>query len=132
MIRIVIFTGIIALLIFVADQFLITHLIHQEIWVMLAFFFVLAVVGHRITQIAFQQNKDNVAIYYFVVMLIRLLISVLFIAFFLYKGLLEKIIFIANFFILYLLYVAFEINTLLTNLRRNSRQQERHEPQNLS
>lgn len=132
MLKIIIFTIILATLIFVANQFLIPSLIHTEVWVMLGFFFVLALIGHRIIEIAFRRNKDNVAIFYFIVMLIRLLISIVFIVIFLYKGVPDRLLFAANFFILYLLYVAFEINSLLTNLRRNLRQQERHEPQNLS
>jgi hypothetical protein len=132
MLKLILFTIILAILLYIADHFFIPSLIHAEIWVILGFFFALAIMGHRITQIAFQRNKDNVAIYYFVVMLIRLLISAVFIAIYLYKGIQDKMVFIGNFFILYLLYVAFEINSLLTNLRRNSRQQERHEPHNFS
>ena len=132
MIKITVFTGILALLIFLANRFLVPYFIHSEIWIILGFFFALAIMGHRITQIAFERNSDSVAIYYFVVMLIRLLISVIFIAVFLYKGTSDRILFVSNFFILYLLFLAFEIKSLLTNLRRNSRQQERHEPQNLS
>lgn len=132
MIKIIIFTCILALLIFIADQFLIPNLIHSQIWVLLAFFFVLSLIGHRITQIGIQRNKDNAVLYYFSVMLLRLVISGVFIAVYLYTGTTDRIVLIGNFFILYLLYVAFEIKTLLTNLQRNSKQQERHEPQNLS
>jgi hypothetical protein len=132
MTKIFIFTAILAAVIYLASEFLVPNFIHTEIWVMLGFFFALAVMGHRIIQVALRNNPDNAAIYYFVVMLIRLLISAVFIAIYLYKGLSDKVVFIANFFILYLLFVAFEINSLLTNLRRNSRQQERHEPHNLS
>ncbi len=132
MIRIIIFTSILAIIIFIAKHFLIPSMIHPEIWIMLAYFFILSIVGHRIIEKGIRSNKDNMAIYYFAVMLIRLLISAIFITIYLYMGVPEITIFFANFFILYLLYVAFEIKTLLTNLQRNSKQQERHEPQNLS
>jgi hypothetical protein len=121
-----------AILVYVASQFLIPQLVHAEVWVMLGFFFILSILGHRIVAKAIRQKKDNVVVYYFIVMLIRLPISAIFIASYLYMGITGITIFIANFFILYLLYVAFEIKTLLTNLQRNSKQQERHEPQNLS
>ena len=132
MLKIILFTAVLAIVIYLTNQFFIPDLIHTQIWIMLGFFFALAVMGHRITEMAFQRSKDNVAIFYFVVMLIRLLISIIFIGIFLYKGVQDRVLFVMNFFILYLLYVAFEINSLLTNLRRNSRQQERHEPQNFS
>jgi small-conductance mechanosensitive channel len=137
MIKILIFTAILAIAIFVAEQFLIPGFIHTAIWVMLGYFFVLSVLGHRIVEKGIRSNQDNIVLYYFTVMLIRLLVSAIFIAGYLYIGTREIgtreiTIFIANFFILYLLYVTFEIKTLLTNLQRNSKQQERHEPQNLS
>ncbi len=121
MIKIFLLTACLAGIIFLADHFFPSMFIHPAIWVMLAFFLIVALISHYITEIGVRKRKDNIVNYYFSTMLLRLLLSIAFIGFFVYSKAEDIFLFVANFFILYLLYVGFEIYWLLTNLRRNSK-----------
>ena len=121
MIKLLLLTAFLAIIVFLADQLLDWTFIHPAIWVMLVFFLIVSLISHYITQIGVRKKDANVINYYFSTMLIRLLLSIAFIGFYVYTKEEDIFLFVANFFILYLLYVGFEIYWLLTNLRRNSK-----------
>ncbi len=106
---------------FLADHLFAWTFIHPTIWIMLAFFFIVSLISHYIIEIGVKKKKGNMMNYYFSTMLVRLLLSIAFIGFFVYSKTEDIFLFVANFFILYLLFVGFEIYWLLTNLRRNSK-----------
>jgi O-antigen/teichoic acid export membrane protein len=122
MLKLLIFTVIVAIVLFVTGQYIAPEYIHPQVWLLLAFFFALALVSHRITSRGVQKNKDNMVVYYFSTMLIRLVVSIGVLLYFMYTKTPEIFLLVFNFFILYLFYMGFEINWLLTNLRRNSKQ----------
>jgi hypothetical protein len=121
MIKLLLLTAFLAGIIFLADHFFSWAYIHPAIWIMLIFFLIVSIISHFITNIGVRKKDANVINYYFSTMLIRLLLSIGFIGFFVYSKAEDIFLFVANFFILYLLYVGFEIYWLLTNLRRNSK-----------
>lgn len=120
MIKLTVFTAILASLLWVSDTFLFPELVHFHKWLILGFFFLLSLVIQRIIERAAIKNPSKIMSYYFGTLLLRLLLSVLFIGYFIFIKVDDVFIFVINFFIFYLLYVGFEINSLLANLRRNS------------
>jgi O-antigen/teichoic acid export membrane protein len=122
MFKLLVFTAIMGVILFVVGQYIAPEYIHPQIWLLLAFFFALALISHRITSRGMQKNKDNIVVYYFSTMLIRLVVSLGVLLYFMYTKTPEIFLLVFNFFILYLFYMGFEINWLLTNLRRNSKQ----------
>jgi hypothetical protein len=68
--------------------------------------------GHR-------NNREKFVQFYLSTVVGRLILSVIFIGAFLYAGLTDSVLFIINFFALYLFYTSFEIYGLYRNLRRD-------------
>lgn len=119
MVRLVFFTIAIAAAMVGVDQ-LADPWVHPLAWWVLAFYFVLTAVGERFIQKGIQRNKDNFMGTYMAVIGLRFLLSALFIGIFIYRRTPELRIFVTNFFVLYLLYLGFEIWGVLGNLRRDS------------
>lgn len=119
MLKILGFTAIVAAGLYVAEK-VVPAYVHPEKWTLLVFFFALSLISHRITERGIQKNKDNLVMYYFSTMLLRLVVSIGVLVYFMYTKTPDIFLLVINFFILYLLFVAFEINWLLSNLRRNS------------
>jgi hypothetical protein len=117
MIKIVLFTCGLAILIFLIRTFVAPAWIHAEIWTILGFFAVLSIIGHRLAQRGFQGGQFPP--FYLAVTALRLLLCVVFVGYFIYLKIDGLPVFVINFFILYLLYLGFEINWLLSNLRGN-------------
>jgi hypothetical protein len=119
MVRLVLFTTAIAAVMFGADQ-LADPWVHPLAWWVLAFYFVLTVLGERLIQKGIRQNRDNFMGTYMAVIGIRFLLSAVFIGIFIYRRTPDLRIFVTNFFVLYLLFLGFEIWGVLGNLRRDS------------
>jgi hypothetical protein len=120
MLRLSVFTAGMAGVLYFLDTYINTTIIHPDIWVMLTFFFVLTLAGHFFVEWGLRRNKEKLMGYYMGFMGIRLLTSIGFLGFFWSKHTNDIFVFIGNFFVLYLLYVAFEIYWLMANLRQNS------------
>ena len=76
---------------------------------MIAFFFIITLLGIGIIAMKFIADAESFVKYYFLVMVGRLLLGVIFVTIGLYVLNENKVIFVANFLILYLLYLGFEI-----------------------
>jgi hypothetical protein len=100
------------------DQF---HLnfFHVHKWFLLIFFFLLNLLTTAFIHLGINKNKENLAVFYFGAMIFRFFISLMVAFVFIYKGVDEKVMFVINFFVFYLLFLMFEIYSLLTNLRPN-------------
>ncbi|QHT69027.1 hypothetical protein GXP67_21435 [Rhodocytophaga rosea] len=119
MLKLLGFTAVIAAGLYIAEKTIPAY-VHPEKWTLLIFFVALSLISHRITQRGVQKNKDNLVLYYFSTMLLRLVVSIGVLVYYMYTKTPDIFLLVINFFILYLLFVGFEINWLLTNLRRNS------------
>lgn len=119
MVQLLLFTTVLAGILFginaVADEW-----VHPLAFWLLAFFLVVTAAGRWFLGRLMRQNPDNLMSAYLGVTAFRLLISIALIAVFLVKRGPQTYTFVINFFILYLLYVGFEIRDVLGNLRRNS------------
>ncbi|MCF0060866.1 hypothetical protein MUK70_16625 [Dyadobacter chenwenxiniae] len=119
MLRTVAATIIIGIAFFLAQHFHFDRFLHPYIWYILIFFFGLSVFAHRLMEIGFRNNREKFVTFYIAVIVGRIILSLIFIALFLFKGLSDSFLFITNFFALYLFYTCFEIYGLYRNLRRN-------------
>ncbi|WP_221393361.1 hypothetical protein [Dyadobacter sp. NIV53] len=119
MLRSTLATLLLGIVLFLAQRFHIDSLVHTNIWYILAFFFGLSFFIHRLMDIGLRNNREKFVTYYMATIVGRIILSLIFIAIFLYKGLTDPFIFIVNFFALYLFYTCFEIYGLYCNLRRD-------------
>ncbi|MBC7921782.1 MAG: hypothetical protein H7Z75_11935 [Ferruginibacter sp.] len=95
-------------------------LVHPGAWIILTFLFVLSLVVHQIIRRVDRRPARNQTVYYLGIVVGRLMLSIGFLAGFIFRETAGLYGFLANFFVLYLGYTGFEIYALLANLRRNS------------
>ena len=66
-----------------------------------------------------ENNREKYIPFYMATIVAKLILSIAFVAFFLYRGVADKKVFILDFLTLYMIYTGFEIYGLSRNLRRN-------------
>lgn len=112
-------------LIFLLDN-LTLNIIHALAWKINVFLLFIAIITSRLALKLI--NKGNAAYSLLAIIVFRMLFSLSFVAVLVVKGLDNKILFGINFFILYLVYLAFDICCLITNLHANlKRSGDKHE-----
>jgi hypothetical protein len=119
--RLSVFSGIIILLIGALVYFSDYRLVHPYVWVILVFFIFITAFTFYVTWWGASQDQDNFQLYYFASMGFRLILSIGVIFGYIYLVRERQIQFVLNFFVLYFLYTAFEIYSLLSNLRPHSK-----------
>jgi Na+/proline symporter len=101
--------------------------INPYVWYILGYFIIITIVTHFISSRGIKSDLTELQNYYMGATTIRLLLSAVIIFLYVYYVPQGKGTFIFNFFALYLFYTAFEIKTLLANLRahlKNERKQD--------
>jgi len=111
-----IYTCLLALTIFIV-QYLEPNWIYRYVWIIMIFFLLLTLASIWTTKYAALKLGKQFIQVYFIVMTIRLLISLAFAIIFIIKDRDNILIFSINFLVLYLLFLGFEIYSILTNLR---------------
>lgn len=101
------------------------NIFHSYKWFLLIFFYVQTIFTTIFIQSGMKANKNNMAFFYFGAMIFRFFVSISVAFVLIYKGIDEKVLFVLNFFVLYLLFIMFEIIPVLTNLRPNLRSSEK-------
>ncbi len=119
MVRTIIFTSVIGIVFFAAEYYNFIHSLPTEKWYILAFFFTISVLQHRVMSFGFQENRDRFVQFYLVTVVLRLILCVLFVGAFLYYKVSDPMGFVVTFFVLYLFYTFFEVLGLYRNLRRD-------------
>lgn len=104
------------ILVILGLKWLNTAVISQWAWIMTAFFYLITAGGIILILMKTTENIELFARYYIIVMILRLLLAILFVAAGLYLDIENKVIFVSNFLALYLLFLGFEIYYLITNL----------------
>lgn len=120
MIRTVILTAILIIVFFLAKYFGIDYLLHPKKWLILGFFVAFSFLFHRVIEFGLREKQKNFIPFYLSTVVLRLILSLIFIGIELYLGLQNQELFILNFFVLYLFYTIFEIWNLSRKLRHNS------------
>ncbi|NIJ51993.1 hypothetical protein [Dyadobacter arcticus] len=119
MLRTLAATIILGIAFFLVEQFYPSTLLHPYIWYILGFFFGLSFFAHRLMEFGLRNNREKFVTFYISTIVVRIILSLVFIALFLFNGLTDSLLFVINFFVLYLFYTCFEIYGLYRNLRRD-------------
>jgi len=114
-----IFSLILCALVFAVQQIKMEKsLVHEQIWSIMIFSAVLGIIVVAIAHWALNsfdaQSRPNIFIGLTV---LRMLLSMIFLGAVIFLGLEERVLWVANFFVVYLFYLVFEIYTILSNLR---------------
>jgi hypothetical protein len=94
--------------------------INSYFWMIQGFFGVISILSHLVSQLGIKR-KGEFHTFYMGSMAVRFILSIFFILFSLIYLSDNKITYVANFFILYIVYASFEIYHLLRNLRADSK-----------
>jgi hypothetical protein len=105
----------------VVFQQLLPKTIHEDIWSIFGFVAGLSYLLSVVTQWLYAKSPENFISIKFLAMLIRILSALGFIGILLMLGLENIILFMANFFLIFLFYLIFDIYTFISNLRPNSK-----------
>lgn len=119
MFRTVLATLFLGIVLFAADYFSLGTYIHSEKWSILAFFFAVSLLQHRLMEQGFKENRDKFVQFYLTTVVVRLLLCLVFVGVFLYFKVNSPNSFVITFFAFYLFYTCFEIYGLYRNLRRD-------------
>jgi O-antigen/teichoic acid export membrane protein len=119
MLRTLLASAILGIVFFLAQYFHFDSFLHPYIWYILIFFFGLSFFAHRLMEFGLRNNREKFVTFYISTIVGRIVLSLVFIALFLYQGLTDSFLFVTNFFALYLFYTCFEIYGLYRNLRRD-------------
>ncbi|WP_188467197.1 hypothetical protein [Marivirga lumbricoides] len=95
-------------------------LVHESAYLMVGFLFVSMSFIHFVNGIAFRLEPHKRGGQLFAAIIMRLLMSLVFVLIMVYFGIEHKVTFALNFFVLYLSYMLFEIKGVMTNLREIS------------
>ncbi len=117
MLRTIVFTTIIGIVFFAAEFYKLGLRLPLEKWYLLSFFFFLSFLQHRLVALGLRENRERFVQFFLAAVVIRLILCVLLVAGFIYKGVAEPAAFIITFFVLYLFYTFFEVLGLYRNLR---------------
>ena len=113
-------TMVVAGLILLFSSFL-PQIIHESIWSIFGFVAGLAYFLTVVTRWLYLKSPENLLSLKLLGMIIRILSSLGFIGILAVLGLENIILFIANFFIIFLFYMIFDIYIFISNLRPNSK-----------
>lgn len=102
-------------------QAILPKTIHPAIWNIFGFIAVLSYLLSVVTLWLYQKSPENFISLKFLGMLIRILSALGFIGILLVLGLENIILFMANFFLIFLFYMIFDIYSFISNLRPNSK-----------
>jgi hypothetical protein len=94
-------------------------ILHPKIWHILAFYLALSFLIDQLMTQAFRNNREKFVQFYMSVSVARFIVCLLFIGVFLYYKVPDSLLFVANFFALYLFYTFFEIWGIYRKLRAN-------------
>ena len=96
-------------------------ILHAYKWYLLVFFATQSLFTTFLTSFGLKNDTEYFQNYYFSAMIIRMLLCIAAIFYVVYQGVEKQLLFILTFFGLYFCYISFEIKSLLSNLRQNSK-----------
>ena len=94
-----------------------SQVLHSLVWWVLLFMGVLTLLTGFFVLWGAKHYKKSFTAFFFISMIIRFFASVIFITVVVVSGTQAVLVFVANFFVLYLSFQVFEITSLVTNLR---------------
>lgn len=109
---------------FLADYFSVEDYLHKDKWYILLFFFITQYLSFQIHKYAFEDLNKNFIALHLSSLVIKFILSLIFVGIMIWNMTSDPMLFVANFFVLYLFFTVFEIYNLNTNLRRFSERSE--------
>jgi hypothetical protein len=119
--HLVLMTLAIAVLVLLLKFLGLDNILHNQVWNVLLFFFFLTLLTGYLSHLILKIGKDNFVLTVLAGTIFRFVISLGYILVFLFTGVDNIILFVANFFVIYLLYLLFDIYGLMANLRPHSK-----------
>lgn len=111
-------TLILAVTIYLVDHYLPENkLLSPDVWGFLVFFAGITFLAYRLSMAGIKQGGESSVFFILGGVVLKLLLSMVFALVYIYTQQVDKIQFISNFFILYFIYTAFEMYSLMYNLR---------------
>lgn len=92
-------------------------LVHDTAYIMVTFLLLLALFIGGVSQFSLKFDAATRTNFLFGTVVLRLLFTMGFVFLLVYRGVEDKMVFVSNFFALYLCYLVFEITSIITNLR---------------
>ncbi|SFD69469.1 hypothetical protein [Spirosoma endophyticum] len=120
MLRIFLFTIILTIVFFVAEQYFVATWLHPSWKILLIFFFSVSFLTQRLVETGLQGNRERLIPLYLAATAARLILGLAFIGFFLFQHIDHQRTFALDFLVLYIFYTGFEIWGVTRNLRRDS------------
>lgn len=120
MFRTILFTIILAIVLFVAERYSVSPWLHPNWKVLLVFFLSVSFLTHRLVETGLQGNQERFIPLYLAATVARLILGLAFVGFFLFRHIEQRRAFVFDFLVLYICYTGFEIWALTRNLRRDS------------
>lgn len=103
------------------EQIINTTWLHPQKWWILLFLYILSLLSSLLHQAAYRSaHPQAFQKIFFLSMLLRLLLSPIFLVWSIKTGISQPLLFVFQFFVLYFLFIGFEIYALLHNLRAGS------------
>lgn len=121
-------TAAVAVLVLLLKALNVTTAIHEGIWSIIIFSAFVGI-GVAVINMYFVTKTDgsnNIAVFLGTT-LFRMLLSIIYVTVHFFQGLENELIWIANFFVVYLFYLVFEIHSIISNLRANSNDGENND-----
>ncbi len=116
-----IFALIVALMISILSISPLASLLHQHIWVIFLFLFFLSIATTGFTYMALNGERKKFRANYLLIITIRLLVAMIVLGYAVYMLIPDLKAFVINYFIIYLVFVIFELFTLNLNVGQNSK-----------
>ena len=120
MVRSLVFTVTLAFVFFLVGYVLHPAWLHPYWPLLLLFFASLSFLQHRLLSIGNERGADGFVLFYLTFTVLRLVLSLAFVGFFIWQRVANRSAFIGAFLGLFICYTAFEIYGLTRNLRQNS------------
>lgn len=115
-VRFFMFTGIISLLIFLM-QLTLPQVIHEKIWGILCFVAIMSYLIGFLSKLLLKSSPESIIQIKLLGMVLRIIASLVYITIVVMSGAENILLFISNFFILFLFFLVFDIYAFLANLR---------------
>ncbi|MDX1903684.1 MAG: hypothetical protein SFU27_05945 [Thermonemataceae bacterium] len=114
-------------LVFLVDDFVLKQpFLHEYKWYLLLFFWVQTLLTTFITTQGLSRDAKYFQNFFFVTMLLRMFLGIIVVFYAVYQGVINPLLFVITFFLIYFSFVSFEIYALLHNLRSNKNKEQNH------
>ncbi|MGY6520275.1 MAG: hypothetical protein ACXIUD_00990 [Mongoliitalea sp.] len=120
-VRLLIYSLIIGGLVYLLQEYIKPSWVHETVWTTISFFLILTWLTSAFSHYLISINQENSVNIMLGALGIRFLGSLGYIGIMLFLGVENIILFVANFFAIYLFYLLFDMYGLITNLRPISR-----------